>query len=717
MIKILLLIALIAASLEAHADSAPASRIRTPHVTAELLAENAAVVPGVPFALGLRLDHIRNWHTYWRNPGDSGSPTSIKWWLPEGFSAGEIQWPYPKRIPVGPLTNFGYEGQVLLIVDIEPPDRIAADSVTIEASANWLVCHDICIPESARFALTLPVSPAATAPPAGNAEFARARALHPVAAEGWEFSARAAGHRAVLQVTPPPGAPVLHELFYFPYAEGKIEPSARQKLVRHARGYTLAVAGAQQPVVPFDRVHGILVSAQGFDAGGHMAMAVDVAVEGSVTAPTAAALEADVADSAHSLSTSASIGHSAWMQFPIALAFAFAGGVLLNLMPCVFPILSIKVLRIVQHDTAAQARREGLAYAFGVIGSFMLLAAVLFGLRSVGEQLGWGFQLQSPVFVACLALLFFVLGLNLSGAFDFGSLFPAWLAALRFRNRNVNAALTGLLAVFAASPCTAPFMGAALGYALAQPLAVAGFAVFAALGAGMAAPMVVLTGLPQARRWLPRPGLWMERLKQLLAFPLYATVIWLAWVLGQQSGLSAVIALLGAALLTAIGAWSLSAARSARRPQLYRVGSAICLLAALALAVQPGVPARGVQAQMPNAIWQPWSEAGVVAALAQDKPVFVDFTAAWCITCQVNKRLVLDREEVMRAFDDHGVTLLRADWTRQDPAITGALERLERKGVPVYVLYRPNEPPKLLPEILTKEVVLDALRPLSDRCH
>lgn len=392
----------------------------------------------------------------------------------------------------------------------------------------------------------------------------------------------------------------------------------------------------------------------------------------------------------------------------LPLVFAFAGGMVLNLMPCVFPILSIKVLGILQHDTAAQARREGLAYAFGVIASILILAALLFVLRAGGAQLGWGFQLQSPVFVALLALLFFVLGLNLSGVFEFGHLLPARLTTFQARNRTVNAAFAGLLAVVAASPCAAPFMGAALGYALAQSAAT-GFAVFAALGAGMAAPVVVLTSVPKARRWLPRPGAWMERLKQLLAFPLYATVIWLAWVLGRQSGLEAVIGLLGAALLAAMGAWLLNGARRARRPRTYRIGAVVVIAAAIALAIQPGLPGPAAPAQAADTPWQSWSETGVAAALAQGKPVFVDFTAAWCITCQVNKRLVLERAEVLQAFADRGITLMRADWTRQDPAITRALERLDRKGVPVYVLYRGQQAPKLLPEILTKRIVLDAL--------
>lgn len=673
------------------------ARVVTPHVTAELLAEHDAIVPGQPLALGLRLQHIPRWHTYWRNPGDSGAPTAIAWRLPEGFSAGEIQWPYPKRLPIGPLTNFGYEDQVLLISDIVPPARLAGDSVTIGAKASWLVCSEVCIPESGEFSLVLPVAQVAHPVSGVAGEFAHTRERLPVSIEGWRFSARAEANHAVLSIEPPAGvAPPLGELAYFPYAEGQVESSALQRFARQANGYTLKIARAQQPVGPFDRVHGILVAEQGFGIGAPRAITLDVPVAGTVAASPPSAIE-----SARTTPADGSIG------MVLAIGLAFAGGVLLNLMPCVFPILSLKVLGAMQHDSVAQARRHGLAYGAGVVASFLVLAAVLFVLRGAGEQLGWGFQLQSPVFVALLALLFFLLGLNMSGAFEFGHLLPQRLAAFKARNGSLDAALSGLLAVVAASPCTAPFMGAALGYAVGQS-AGEGLLVFAALGIGMAAPLVLLTHSDRAQRWLPRPGAWMLTLKELLAFPLYATVIWLVWVLGQQSGLTAVIAVLAALPVLGLAAWFLRRGQAAQG-RIYRTGAALSLVAALALALQPGLNPPPMQARAEDSVWQRWSEAAVDSELARGKPVFVDFTAAWCITCQVNKRLVLSREDVMKAFQAHGVTLLRADWTRQDPAISRTLEQLKRKGVPVYVLYRPGQAPKLLPEVLTKDILLQAL--------
>jgi thiol:disulfide interchange protein DsbD len=679
------------------AASIGSARVITPHVRAELIAERDAVVPGQPFTVGLRLQHIPHWHTYWRNPGDSGAATAIAWRLPEGFSAGEIQWPYPKRLPVGPLTNFGYEDRVLLITEIAAPAKLTTESVTIYARANWLVCSDVCIPESAELSLALPVALVAHSVSAVAEEFARTQERVPVPIEGWRFSAKADGDHAVLSIEPPAGsAPLLAELAYFPYAEGQIEHSAPQRFARQANGYSLAIARAVQPVGPFDRVHGILVAEQRFGAGGPRAITVDVPVVGKVAASTSTAIETASAPVA-----------AARIGLALAIGLAFVGGTLLNFMPCVFPILSIKVMGVMQHDTAAQARRYGLAYGLGVVVSFLLLGALLFALRALGQPLGWGFQLQSPVFVAVLALLFFLLGLNLSGAFEFGHVLPQRLVSFRMRNRSLDAALSGLLAVVAASPCTAPFMGAALGYAAAQS-AGEGSLVFAALGIGMAAPFVLLAHSARARRRLPRPGAWMQTLKEFLAFPLYATVIWLAWVLGRQAGLGAVVSLFAALLVLGFSVWLLGRAQRAQR-RVRLIAAALGLIASVVLAVQPGLNPPAMQARAEEASWGTWSQAMVESELARGSFVFVDFTAAWCITCQLNKRLVLDRKDVMTAFQARGVTLLRADWTRHDPQITRALERLERKGVPVYVLYRPGQAPKLLPEVLTKEIVLQAL--------
>lgn len=580
-----------------------ASPVKTPQAEAELVAERDALVPGEPITVALRLKAIPGWHTYWRNPGDSGEPTRIEWRLPPGFAAGEIEWPVPVRIPVGPLMNYGYKGETLLLTRLVPPaDLPAGKPVTLRAHANWLVCEVQCIQEEGELSLTLPVARSAATDPRWGKPIAAARAQVPAAAPAdWSFAARAEEGGASLAVAPPRGTE-LKDAFFLPFDEGKIEPAAPQALAREGDGYRLALRASAQPVGPFERVAGVLVSE-------NANLVVDVPI----------------------------MARFADLGLALALVLAFAGGLLLNLMPCVLPVLSIKVLGF-----AGARVKDALLYAAGVVVSFWLLAALLIGLRALGAQLGWGFQLQSPVAVAVLAVFFLVLALNLSGLLEF---------RLAFAGGPSGQFLSGVLAVVIASPCTAPFMGAALGYAVFES-GWRAFAVFTALGLGMALPYAALAAAPGWRRWLPKPGPWMPRLKQWLAVPLYATVIWLAWVFAQQ------------------------------------VGSAD---------------------KQHDAAWQPYSAQQVAALTAAGKPVFVDFTAAWCVTCQVNERVVLGRDDVLAAFKERGVTLVRADWTRRDPEIAQALAALGRSGVPAYVYYKPGRAPLLLPELLTRERVLAAL--------
>jgi thiol:disulfide interchange protein DsbD len=592
--------------------SAAAAPVKTPQVEAELVAERAALVPGEPATVALRLKAIPGWHTYWRNPGDSGEPTRIEWRLPRGFSAGEIEWPVPSRIPVGPLMNFGYHGEVLLLTRLVPPaDLPAGRPVTLRAKANWLVCEVKCIQEEAELTLTLPVARSA-GPTALRAvpesrwgkPIALARSRVPVAAPAdWAFGARGEDGGASLAIIPPPGTE-LKQAFFLPFDEGKIEPAAPQALAREGDGYRLMLRAAAQPVGPFERVSGIFVSQE-------KAFAVD--------APIAARF--------------------ADLGLALALVLAFAGGLLLNLMPCVLPVLSIKALGFAQGEGGL---RHALLYSAGVLASFWLLAALLMGLRAVGAQLGWGFQLQSPTAVAVLAVFFLVLALNLSGLLEF---------RFAFAGQPGGHFLSGVLAVVVASPCTAPFMGAALGYAVLES-GWRAFLVFSALGLGMALPYAALAAAPGWRRHLPKPGPWMPRLKRWLALPLYATVLWLVWVFAQQVNFFH---------------------------------------------------------EKNDAAWEPYSAQKVASLQAAGKPVFVDFTAAWCVTCQVNERVVLSRDDVMAAFRDRGVTLVRADWTRRDPEIARALAELGRSGVPAYVLYKPGRAPLLLPELLTPQRVFDAL--------
>lgn len=703
------------------AMTASAAPVRTEHVTAELVAEHAAVRPGEALQIGLKLQHIAHWHTYWRNPGDSGMPTTLQWTLPAGSNASPIDWPAPQRLPFGPLVNYGYKGELLLALRYTPPaDARAGETLQLRARADWLVCSDICIPEHAELTLTLPVvaAGAPTPPGAERALFERHATLRPVALEGWTASVQQAGRELLLELAPDDGAaapaarPALH---FFPYAEQVLEP-ARHELLRTPSGYALKLAladGAQLPA----RLDGVLVALGGPSAvppwaGARRAVEVSAPVR-SVAALT---LPAQAEPMATTVTAPAQIGTSGTRLWA-ALALALAGGALLNLMPCVFPVLSIKLLSLAQQrDDRAALRRHALAYGAGVLLSFLVLAAALLALRAAGTSIGWGFQLQEPGVVFVLTLLFFALGLNLMGAFEFATLLPQRLAGWRARRPAADALASGALAVVAASPCTAPFMGAALGYAVTQSVGEA-LGVFAALGIGMALPYMLLALMPGWRSRLPRPGPWMLHLKQLLAFPMFATVVWLLWVLGQQAGVDGAAKALLACVGMAFLIWLAGLARMA--PARALAGRAFAALALVALLAWswPGTPtpaqaAAGATSHPVAAAWQPYDEAQIARHMAAGRPVFVDFTAAWCVSCQVNKRLVLNTDATTQAFERHNVVLMRADWTQRDARITEALARLGRNGVPVYLLIRPGREPLLLPEILTGRIVTDALATL-----
>jgi len=712
------LLALLAATLAcvaAGALPAAAAPVKTAHVAAELVSANTALVPGTTALLALRLDIAPGWHTYWRNPGESGLPTTLDWRLPPGYAAGAIEWPAPSRLPAGPLVNYGYVGEALHLVPITVPAtaQIGSD-VVLAARADWLVCRETCIPEGADLALTLPVAREAGADARWAAAIAAARAGLPrsLPAE-WAATAQASGSTIALDLRPRAATADPGTLYFFANDSGRIEPSAPQPVAHEADGsYVVELPVSHELTGAFARLDGVLVAERGWAVDGGMttAIALDVPVTGIAIAgpkPPPASSNASFAPSAATED----------LSLPLALVFGFAGGLLLNLMPCVFPVLSLKALSLasaVGGDRRA-ARREGIAFGIGVLVAFAALGAAIDVFRTAGGGLGWGFQLQSPAFVATLAILFFVLALNLSGVFEFGTPLPSRAATWSHANRNVNGFATGVLAVAIASPCTAPFMGAALGYALTASTQ-ATLGVFVALGVGMALPYVALAWFPHWRRVLPRPGPWLLRLKQLLAFPLYATVAWLVWVLGAQVGNDGVMRIAIALVLVAFALWAWRNARTGARgtwTTVAAIGAIAGVIVAWPLVSGGAAPFAGrsepVAAAHESGPWQNWSTARVAALVDEGRPVFVDFTAAWCITCQVNERLVLDDSRVRDAFANHGVALLRADWTRRDPAITEALADLGRTGVPVYVLYRKGFPPLVLPAVLRRAAILDAL--------
>ena len=694
--------------------------VKTAHVEAELVSERTALVPGQPTTVALRLKMAEGWHTYWQNPGDSGLPTSLAWTLPPDMAVGPIQWPVPHALPAGPLVNYGYEGEVLLLVDMQvPANAVPGTTRAMSAKAEWLVCKETCIPEEAQLEITLPVAERADPYPQWGNAIAATRAAMPGPAKGWLFAARGDGNKVIVTATAPAGAAAPGDVHFFPFHEGRIEPAGKQTFVRDANGtFVLTLPVSYQLAPDFKRVTGVFSTSKGLTVGDTQVLAttIDVPLTGAVVAGPKPAQ----APAAASTFAAPAVPAVEGLTLVLALVFAIVGGIVLNLMPCVFPILSIKVLALSApgHSNHKMLRAEGLAFGAGVIVTFVALAGLLLILRGAGEQLGWGFQLQSPAVVASLAILFFVLALNLSGAFEFATLVPSSAASWSARNPYVNAALSGVLAVVIASPCTAPFMGAALGFALAQPAALT-LLVFIALGVGMALPFVLLTWFPGWRRVLPKPGAWMERLKQFLAFPLYATVAWLVWVLGAQVDNDAVVRLLVTLVVLAFALWAWRTFRGGGGRAWSALGIA-GFVAAVVVVAPLFSPAMDKDAPTPQARtstgavdpWQSFANVSLDELAAAGRPVFVDFTAAWCVTCQVNKRLVLNDAGIKNEFSKRGVKLVRADWTRRDPAITRALAAFGRQGVPVYVLYRPGKEPLLLPEVLQKQTVLDALATL-----
>ncbi len=685
-----LILALVAATF---AFAAPPAVLSDP-VAARLIPETGTIEPGKTLWVDLHLDIAPGWHTYWRNPGDSGIPTEITWKLPAGFRAGDISWPMPERFVVGTIGNYGYRGSADLLVPITAPaDLASASAARLEAHARWLVCSEICIPGEATLALALPVAGAPAPPdPAVAARFAAIRDRLPKpAAFATDFAASARDLRLYVPKAALAGIGRPNAAF-FPFDGNVVDAAVAPKEEQRSDGIIVALSRQRGPTASLPKTLGGVLVVRG--AGG-------IERSYSIAAPRVAALPLDDA-------ADTSIG---WWQ---ALLLAFLGGVILNLMPCVFPILSLKVLGLTVSVHRAEERAHGIAYAAGVILCFTALGGVLLLLRAGGAAIGWGFQLQSPIVVASLAYLLLAMGLSLSGVADFGVGLGGIGSRFAGRAGLAGAFATGVLATIVATPCTAPFMGAALGFALIAPPPVA-LAVFVAVGFGLAAPVMLLTAVPGLARLLPRPGAWMGWFKQLLAFPLFGTVAWLLWVLIQEIGPgSAFLALLG---LVAVGfaVWIYGRTQAAgtvgRRVgiALAAAGIVLSLVVASSLVPLAAPPGGTITAAGGGLAYQKFSLARLARINAEHEPVFVNLTAAWCITCLVNERATLDSDAVRRAFAAHRVVALKGDWTRQDPDITAFLQKFGRSGVPLYLLYDKTGTPTVLPQILTEATILAAV--------
>jgi thiol:disulfide interchange protein len=681
------------------------SVVATDNVKAHLVSEVSAIAPGQSFWVALDLDIRDGWHTYWRNPGDSGQATKLEWHLPPGFTAGDIVWTTPHRFEIPPLVNYGYAKHAVHLVEVTAPkDLKPGTPIVLSAKASWLVCSDVCIPEDAELQLKLPVNgQSGSIDPTDAAIFTAARSELP-STEPAATTARIQNGQLVIALGKEWGAtlPQIKALAFFPYDDGGIEYGAPQTLTRSKDVVELAIKVGYQPPKT-GTVRGVLLATE---------------QSGNDTATVPIEIAAHFAGAGDTVPVTRAVEKTA-TSLPVLLLFAVLGGLILNLMPCVFPVLSIKAIGLVQQAKKhpAAVRAKGVAFAAGVISSMLCLAVALLALRAGGEQIGWGFQLQSPLFVTLLVYLLLAVGLNLSGVFEVGSALAGVGDGLTQGDSYRAAFFTGVLTTLVATPCTAPFMAFAVGAALTQPPLIA-LCIFATLGLGLALPYLLLSFAPWTRRALPKPGAWMDTLKQIFAFPIYASAAWLLWVLAQETSSIGLGAALAGAILIALAAWAYQKSKSSSSGG--RVAGLITATVSLLLAIilpvhfaDVAVASSNVSAGGAHQLseWRPYDAAEVAKLDAAGRPLLVNFTASWCLTCLVNERNAFADSAVQEVFRAKGVTLMKGDWTNRDPAITRALAAFGRAGVPLYVVYNGqagSAEPVVLPQLLTASVVQSA---------
>ncbi len=651
-------------------------------VQAELVSRFHDAVPGTEFEIGLLLRHDSKWHTYWKSTGDTGLPTRIQWSLPQGWNASEILWPTPAVFKIGDLVNYGYGDEVLLPVRISVPASAKVGSVQdIKAEVSWLMCADQCVPGKASLTLAVQVADKDGGATKASTLFEASHTAmpSPLSDASGVFDPKTHAVRVTFKSTEP-----FHHFYVFAEGDDSVVYGAPQSVSRSADKISVTLQGTDE-LKAGSQFSGVFAADGGPRKGG-WAGSFSVPLEsGTVAAPT-------VSDD--TLQT----GLSSWL----AVAMAFIGGLILNVMPCVFPVLSLKILSLVQDRQRINLPLHGVVFTLGVLLTMLVLADVLIAVKSAGISVGWGFQLQSPIFVASLAVIFAAISVNLLGWFEFSGV---RVSGGSYSNSLLNCFATGVLAVVAASPCTAPFMGAALGYALTASIRESIF-VFLALGLGMSLPWLVLSLFPVLTAWMPKPGAWMNVFRKLMAIPMLLTMIWLLWVLSQQVSFTALVLYIAAVISLCVCLFLYGKLQfsllTAKLPIVLSAACAVLLFAAASSSLfrQPDAAVQAADA---------WSPQAVENALEAGKPVFVDFTASWCVTCQANKIAVLDREDIREAFKQHGVVFLVADWTNQNPDITQALESFGRSGVPLYILYSPDGKTTVLPELLTKNIVIGAL--------
>ncbi|MDP2137813.1 MAG: thioredoxin family protein [Candidatus Didemnitutus sp.] len=690
-----------------------------------LVAHDNSIQPGRPFWVALQMDHDAHWHSYWINPG-TGYPTSIIWTLPEGFSAGPIVWPAPAVVKdsKGTVTGNGYEQNVLLFVQITPPANLPpGTNVTLKAFVEWLMCKDSCMPGDAQLEFTRPVSLAKPGPDMTVARiFNNSFGDLPVRSTEWAFTAQRDGKKITLRVTPRDprdfGNPA--ELHYFD--ENAVVDYAAPQVVRVENGsYVIEMVAASEAPADAFGLKGVLTSRQRFSLKETAALLLDEPFV--VREPIKAGGDSPQAGSANSAAADGSAPGSGAMPAETTLAgtllLALLGGLVLNLMPCVFPVLGIKIMGFVNQSGSDRAKviQHGLVFTAGVLASFWALAGLLLVLRAGGAQLGWGFQLQSPAFVFAMAAFLLIFALNLSGLFEVGLSATGAGGKLQTKEGLSGSFFTGMLATLVATPCSAPFLAPALGAALTLS-AVESLVVFTTIAIGLAAPYLLLSIFPQAIRLLPRPGAWMETFKQFMAFPLYATVAWLLWVLAAQTVADdyALLLIGFSFVVISMAAWAYGRFGQAHGQPARQLLGRFFAVALLVGGLWLGWPKDAAAAPVPGeqtsyqVVWEKWSPEAIAAAQAAGKFVYVDFTARWCATCQTNKATVFTSGEVLAEFARKQVVLLKGDWTNRDPLITAELARWNRSAVPFNLIYAPGkQDPVVLPELLTGGTVLAAL--------
>ena len=623
------------------------------------------LVAGETFWLGLQIQHQPQWHTYWRNPGDSGLATELQWQLPDGLTSGNIIWPAPQKIPVGSMANYGYEGSVLLVTPVQVGPKFKASAsetdITVQLRASWLVCKQECIPQEGEFLVRVPVKGSTVT---ASEAFQAALSNQALPLKGNHSAVIAEdGRTLTLKIDALPPELSAGAWTIYPQTANVMRNSAAPSI--QANSVTMPISSERMDSP--QRMAWLLVQGTASAPTGKQ-WVFETPVQGKWQEWTEAPAVYNASQFQLS-SVPAAISAAPWATWMLAVLGAFLGGMLLNFMPCVFPVLAIKLLGITQHSGNQRTMRlSAWAFSVGVLISFLLLGGLMLAFRAAGAQMGWGFQLQSPWVVGALAFLFIIMGLNLSGLFQFGHFVPSSVASFQFANPATNSLWSGVFAVVIASPCTAPFMGASLGLAIGFP-AWQALPIFGAMGLGMALPFLLVSISSSWLKFLPKPGAWMNTFRHVMAVPMYATAIWLVWVLGLQTG------------------WWENAQTQA----------------------PSAVSASQGDASRPAIVWEAWSEDKVSAARKEGRPVFIDFTAAWCVTCQFNKKTTFADGRLLQDFAQKNVLLLRADWTRYDPAITKALNQLGRNGLPVYAWYAPGQEVLILSELPSVQEVQNAL--------